>query len=72
VKPDVVLVTVAWVNSVKAVYVLVPLACTNVYVWPYEVVDVFVTVQSASSRAKIPRLYWLGLEEPSEEAPAVV
>jgi hypothetical protein len=32
VKPDVVLVTVAWVNSVKAVYVLVPLACTNVYV----------------------------------------
>jgi hypothetical protein len=72
VKPDVVLVTVAWVNSVKAVYVLVPLACTNVYVWPYEVVDVFVTVQSASSRAKMPRPYLLGLEEPSEEAPAVV
>jgi hypothetical protein len=32
VKPEVVLVTVAWVNSVKAVYVLVPLAGTKVYV----------------------------------------
>jgi hypothetical protein len=72
VKPDEVLVTVAWVNAVKTVYVLVPLAGAKVYVWPYVVVDVLVTVQSAFSRATMPRSYLLRLEGPSEEAPTVV
>jgi hypothetical protein len=60
------------VNSVKAVYVLVPLAGAKVYVCPYLVVDVLVTVQSTSLRAKMSRAYLLGLDEPFDEAPAVV